>query len=198
MEFLKEILGEELYSQVNKKISSYNSDEKNKNNQIKIGNLGSGNYVGKDKFDAKETEISGLKQQLVDATATIKSYEDMDIEAIKQSAKDWETKYNADTQALQDKLAKKDYESVVNSKIASLKFSSEGAKKSFVNDLLAKDLKLEGGNILGFDDFVTNYKETDPKAFESDTPKPQFTDSINQPKESLSNDDALRKAMGLN
>lgn len=181
MEFLKEILGEELYSQVNEKVNSYNSDEKNKESQIKIGNLGSGNYVGKDKFDAKETEISGLKQQLADANATIKSYEDMDIEAIKQSAKDWETKYNTDTQALQDKLAKKDYESVVNSKIASLKFSSEGAKKSFVNDLLAKDLKLEGGNILGFDDFVTKYKETDPKAFESDTPKPQFTGDIRQP-----------------
>ena len=181
MEFLKEILGEELYSQVNEKVTSYNSDEKNKENQIKIGNLGSGNYVGKDKFDAKETEIAGLKQQLVDANATIKSYEDMDIDAIKQSAKDWETKYNTDTQALQDKLAKKDYESVVNSKIANLKFSSEGAKKSFVNDLLAKDLKLENGNILGFDDFVTSYKETDPKAFESDTPKPQFTGSITQP-----------------
>lgn len=198
MEFLKEILGEELYSQVNEKVTSYNSDEKNKNNQVKIGNLGSGNYVGKDKFDAKETEISGLKQQLTDANATIKSYEDMDIEAIKQSAKDWETKYNTDTQALQDKLAKKDYESVVNSKISGLKFSSEGARKSFVNDLLAKELKLEKGNILGFDDFVTSYKETDPKAFESDTPKPQFTDGINQPKGNLSSDDALRKAMGLN
>ena len=99
---------------------------------------------------------------------------------------------------MQDKLAKKDYESVVNSKISGLKFSSEGARKSFVNDLLAKELKLEKGNILGFDDFVTSYKETDPKAFESDTPKPQFTDGINQPKGNLSSDDALRKAMGLN
>ena len=175
MEFLKEILGDDLYSQVSEKINSYNSNEKNKNNQIKIGNLGSGNYIGKEKFDAKETEIAGLKEQLTTASDTIKSYEDMDIEAIKKSAKDWETKYNTDTQALQDKLAKKDYETAIKDKTANLKFTSEGAKKSFITDLMAKELKLENGNILGFDDFVKVYKETDPKAFESDNPLPEFT-----------------------
>lgn len=181
MEFLKEILGDELYSQVSEKINSYNSDEKNKDNQVKIGNLGSGNYIGKDKFDTKETEIAGLKEQLKTARDTIKSYEDMDIEAIKKSAKDWEEKYNTDTQALQNKLAEKDYETAIKDKTANLKFTSEGAKKSFIADLKAKELKLENGNILGFDDFVKGYKETDPKAFESDTPLPEFTGDIKPP-----------------
>ena len=94
MEFLKEILGEELFSQVSEKVNTYNSDEKNKENQVKIGNLGSGNYVGKEKFDAKETEIAGLKEQLKNANTEIQSYKDMDIDSIKKSASDWETKYN--------------------------------------------------------------------------------------------------------
>ena len=50
------------------------------------------------------TERDGLKTQLSDANAAIQSYKDMDIEGIKQSAADWETKYNTDTQALKDQL----------------------------------------------------------------------------------------------
>ena len=198
MEFLKEILGEELYSQVSEKVNSYNSDEKNKDNQVKIGNLGSGNYVGKEKFDAKETEIVGLKEQLKNANDEIQSYKDMDIDSIKQSVSDWETKYNKDTQELQDKLVKKDYEYKVKEKVSGLKFTSESAKKSFMADLMAKDLKLENDTILGFDDFVKNYKETDPNAFESEEKPPQFSNGSNAGKVDLSNTDALRKAMGLN
>ncbi len=198
MEFLKEILGEELYSQVNEKVNSYNSDEKNKDNQVKIGNLGSGNYVGKEKFDAKETEITGLKEQLKNANAEIQSYKDMDIDSIKKSVSDWETKYNKDTQELQDKLVKKDYEYKVKEKVSGLKFTSESAKKSFMADLMEKNLKLENDTILGFDDFVKNYKETDPNAFESEQKPPQFSNGSNSGKVDLSNTDALRKAMGLN
>lgn len=198
MEFLKEILGEELYSQVNEKVNSYNSDEKNKDNQVKIGNLGSGNYVGKEKFDAKETEITGLKEQLKNANAEIQSYKDMDIDSIKQSVSDWEAKYNKDTQELQDKLVKKDYEYKVKEKVSGLKFTSESAKKSFIADLMQKNLKLENDTILGFDDFVKNYKETDPNAFENEQKPPQFSNGSHSGKVDLSNTDALRKAMGLN
>lgn len=197
MEFLKETLGEELYSQVAEKINSYNSDEKNKEKQIKIGNLGSGNYVGKEKFDAKETEIAGLKEQLKNANTEIQSYKEMDIDSIKQSVTDWEAKYNTDTQALQDKLAKKDYEYKVKEKVSNLKFTSESAKKSFVADLMAKELKIENDTILGFDDFVKNYKETDPNAFESEQKPPQFSNGSNAGSVDLSGNDSIRKAMGL-
>jgi hypothetical protein len=42
MEFLKELLGEELYSQIEAKINEHNGNEANKDKQIKIGNLGTG------------------------------------------------------------------------------------------------------------------------------------------------------------
>ena len=197
MEFLKEVLGEDLYSQVSEKITTYNSDEKNKDKQVKIGNLASGNYVGKEKFDAKETEIAGLKEQLENANKEIQSYKDMDIDSIKKSASDWETKYNTDTKELQDKLAKKDYEYKVKEKVSGLKFTSESAKKSFIADLMAKELKLENDNILGFDDFVKEFKETDPHAFESETPPPQFSNGSNSGQANLGDDSAIRKAMGL-
>ena len=55
MEFLKEILGEELYSQVESKINEYNGADANREKQIKLANLGSGEYVGKGKFDSLKT-----------------------------------------------------------------------------------------------------------------------------------------------
>ena len=50
MEFLKEILGADLYAQITEKINAHNGNEANKDKQIKIGNLGSGEYVGKGKY----------------------------------------------------------------------------------------------------------------------------------------------------
>lgn len=203
MESLKEVLGEELYSQVEEKINSYNSDEKNKNSQVKIVNLSTGNYVGKEKFDTKETELAGVKQQLKEANATIKSYEDMDIEGIKKSAKDWEDKYNTDTKALQDKLDKQAYSNKVEKVVGGLKFTSESAKKAFTTDLIAKELKLENDNLLGFDDFVKEYKESDPGAFvaevdPSQKKKPSFGSPTPGEEGGASELDDIMEAMGIN
>lgn len=131
------------------------------------------------------TERDGLKTQLEEANKTIKSYTDMDIEGIKKSAADWETKYNTDTKALKDQLDAATYGFGVERAVSGLKFTSEGARKSFMSDLTAKKLQLQDGKLLGLDDFVKAYKESDPGAFvkEDDNsenppagkPKPQFT-----------------------
>ena len=63
------------------------------------------------------TERDGLKTQLSDANAAIQSYKDMDIEGIKQSAADWETKYNTDTQALKDQLKGVQYAHAVEGQV---------------------------------------------------------------------------------
>lgn len=165
MEFLKEILGEELYTQVESKINTYNSDEKNKDKQLKLVNLSSGNYVGKEKFDAKETEVAGLTQQLNDANATIKSYEDMDVEAIKQSVKDWETKYNEDTANLQKQLTEKDYEYNLDLFLNGLEMVDEVHKENLKKEIKDKQLKFENKKLIGGDDVVAGYKEKYPQAF---------------------------------
>lgn len=200
MEFLKAILGDELYSQVEEKINSYNSDEKNKDNQVKIVNLSDGKYIGKEKFDAKDTELAGVRQQLEDANTTIKTYEDMDVEGIKKSVQDWQTKYDTDTKELQDKLAKKDYDYAVEKRVEGIKFSSTSAKKAFTADLIAKELKLENDNLLGFDDFVKEYKETDPTAFEKEQEqktKPAFGSPTPGEESGTTELDDIMSVMGL-
>lgn len=142
--------------------------------KVKLVNLKDGGYVGKDKFDAMQTERDTFRTQLETANTTIQSYKDMDIDGIKQSAKDWETKYNADTQMLRDKLADMEYGHTVETAVAGLKFTSTAAKKAFVADLTAKKLTVQDGKLLGLDDFVNAYKQSDPSAFASESPVPQF------------------------
>ncbi|MBR2716443.1 MAG: phage scaffolding protein, partial [Oscillospiraceae bacterium] len=96
----------------------------------------------------------------------IKSYKDMDIEGVKQSVKDWETKYNTDTKALKDQLDSVKYGHAVDKAVGSLKFTSESARKAFVADLTAKKLQLQDdGKLLGLEDFTKTYREADPGAF---------------------------------
>lgn len=59
MEFLKAILGEELYNQFISKINEFNGDEANKDKQIKLANLTDGAYVSKD----TPIILSGIVQQ---------------------------------------------------------------------------------------------------------------------------------------
>ncbi|MDD2956440.1 MAG: phage scaffolding protein [Oscillospiraceae bacterium] len=145
------------------------------------------------------TERDGLKTQLETANTTIKSYKDMDVEGIKAKADEWETKYNTDTQALKDQLDAANYGFAINGAVAGLKFSSESAKKAFVADLTAKKLPLQEGKLLGMDDFVKSYQNSDPNAFlpEGDDKTPVATKGGTGGGTQIAADAALRAAFGL-
>ena len=80
---LKELLGEELYAQVDARITEVNDADSRKENPVKFVDLSEGAYVGKEKYANLKTEADGYKKQLTDANAAIESYKGMDIEGIK-------------------------------------------------------------------------------------------------------------------
>ena len=71
MEFLKEILGEELFKQFETAVNAYNGSEANKDKQIKLANLGGGEYVGKGKYDALQAQLDGKAAELDTANGLI-------------------------------------------------------------------------------------------------------------------------------
>ena len=88
MEFLKAILGDDLYMQFAEKINAHNGNEANKEKQVKIGNLGSGEYVGKGKHDSemeklnalltsKDTELQAANKLIADLQKATKGNEEM-------------------------------------------------------------------------------------------------------------------------
>lgn len=71
MEFLRELLGDELFAQLEKAVNEHNGNEANKDKQIKIANLGSGEYVGKGKYDALGESLKGKEAELLSANELI-------------------------------------------------------------------------------------------------------------------------------
>lgn len=148
---------------------------------------------------ALTTERDGLKGQLDTAKGEIQSYQDMDIDGIKAKATEWETKYNTDTQALENRLAETEYGFAVKDAVGGIKFSSESARRAFVADLTAKKLPIQEGKLLGLEDFTKSYQESDPGAFvpEDDGRTPTFVRGGGGGGSASGADAALRMAMGL-
>jgi hypothetical protein len=73
MEFLKAIYGDKAltYDEFVQAINAHNGDEANIENQIKIGNLGTGEYVGKGKYEALQELVNGKETELQSANDLI-------------------------------------------------------------------------------------------------------------------------------
>ena len=169
MDFLKEILGEELFNQFTEKVNAHNGNEANKDKQIKIANLGGGEYVGKAKYDALQQLLDGKTGELDKANTLIAD--------LKKSSKGDE--------GLQQKVT--DYESQVATLQAenartrlmfALKLSLMEAKATDVDYLTykleekmkaeGKTLELgEGEKVKGIDDLISGLKTQFPTQFEA-------------------------------
>ena len=71
MDFLKAIQGEELYAQVENAINAFNGNDANKDKQVKLANLGTGEYVGKGKYDSLQAQLTGKQTELDTANGLI-------------------------------------------------------------------------------------------------------------------------------
>ena len=196
MEFLKEVLGEELYSQAKEKFDAYNKEHKDK--PMKLVNLSEGNYVSKEKFNDKEAEVSTLKTQVEDANKEIQSYKDMDIESIKKSATDWEDKYNKLVES-QEAVKKESIRNErTNAFFNDVKFASESAKAGVIAQFNEKDFKYDEqtGKFQGANEWLEELKKNDVGAFQSEVANPKFTTEISTPTNNSSMDEVM-KVMGL-
>ncbi len=130
----------------------------------------------KTKLTAAETARDEYKEQLEAANTTIQSYKDMDIEGIKQSASDWEKKYNDDLKAMQDKLEGQAYDFALKEYVSGYQFTSDLVKEAVIAQLKAQGFKLNDGKFLGADDFMKQLKEANPSAFaDADIKQPKIT-----------------------
>ncbi|WP_279006112.1 phage scaffolding protein [Thomasclavelia cocleata] len=119
-------------------------------------------------------QYEGTKESLDKANETIQSYKDMDIDSIKKSAEEWKSKYEADTSALNEQLAKKDYDYALNNYFSSMKFSSESARAGVIAQFKEKDFKLEDGKFVGAEEFINSLKEKDASAFVDESQNKQM------------------------
>lgn len=162
MDWLKEILGEELFNKFVEKINAHNGDEKNK--KIKIANLETGEYIGKGKYEALETEHNSKIAELNAANKMIEDFK----------------KANKGNEEMQGKiLAYEKQVADLNAQLATAKLESAikvgllEAKASDI-DYMSFKLKSEGeltldehGKIKGWDEKIASLKTKYPNQFDS-------------------------------
>ncbi len=129
---------------------------------IRVVDLSVGGYIAKDKFDAKDTELKGVRKQLEDANKQIKSFEDQDVDGIKAKVSEWEQKYNTDTQALKDQMAAQNRSHAEDMFLSGYKFTSKAARKGVLDELRSKKFQLDdNGTFLGAKEFMSSLMKDD-------------------------------------
>lgn len=163
----------------------------------KFADLSDGKYVSKSKYDAdlkaKDTQLESvnsqvdilnqtvatrdddlkkLQKQLEDAGQDATKLADLNTQfnALQQQYDDKQKQYDAEVKSYQEKMQEQAYEFAVKEFAATKQFSSNAAKRDFVNTMIARKLQMEDGKILGREDFVEKYAEENADAFKVELP----------------------------
>lgn len=150
----------------------------------KFTDLSEGKYVSKSKYTAdlkeKDTEITNLGNEITSRDDKINnlnetiSTRDTDLVNLQKQLEDagqdatklaelntqisgLQAKYDADVQAYQNQLKQQAYEFAVKEYAQTKNFSSQAAKRDFVQSMIARNLEMDNGKILGRDDFAEAY-----------------------------------------
>ena len=169
MEFLKDVLGEELYQQFKLKVDAHNGDEANKDKLIKLANLTNGEYVGKGKYESLEADLNSKVAELTSANAL--------IEEMKKATNGNEelqgkiSNYEATISDLQEKLQKTQLENelkvaLLEAKATDIDYLTYKMREN--NQELTVD---ENGKISGLEDMITSLKTQFPNQFETSSQK---------------------------
>lgn len=181
MEWLKEFLGDELYSQVEAKLKG--------NDKVKIANLASGEYVSKSKYD---DDIKAKNEELKTLTTKVKAFDGVDVAKLQDDVKGWERKYNEDMASKDKDFAKQLY-------FSQIQFTSNLARSAAIAEFDKKNLEFKDGKFIGADDFIEELKKENPTAFVQETKakeegKPDtgfFSSGMPQGKPSTDKDDPV-------
>ena len=132
-------------------------------------------------FAMNGTELNDLKQQVATLTAerdTARTNLGEANRKLEGYDPEWKTKADQARQQAEQQVAEMKAGYAATSAASSLKFTSDSAKKAFMADLKAKKLPLQDdGTLLGFDDYVKSYKQTDPGAFAPEGGLPRVSGS---------------------
>ena len=171
----------------------------------KFADLSEGKYVSKSKYDtdlkAKDNEIEGFNSQIENLNSTITT-RDTDLAELQKKLEEagqdatklaelneqfngLQTKYDNDVKSYQEKMQHQAYEFAVKEFANAQKFTSEAAKRDFTNYMIAKNIQMENGQLIGAEDVMNIYSQSNADAFVKDeppkaepTPEPKKTEPV--------------------
>lgn len=170
---LKDVLGEELYKQVQAKIDEQNSKEEDKLKHVRFADLSEGNYISKEKYDSETERLNGL----INGKDTEIGNANKLIEELKKASKGDEgmqqkiSTYETENARLQQELEETKVRSALKVALLSAKTDDTDYMTFKIKEMLkekGEELKIDDdGNIKGWDDMLTTLKTQFPAHFES-------------------------------
>ena len=156
MEFLRAILGDK-FDEFAQLINDHNS--KNKGKEIKLADLGTGEYVSKGKYSALEAEHEDAKEQLKTANSTITTLkkENKDNEELQKTIKTHEATIQTMKQDFDEKIKEMKLTNAINAKLTDTKYADLLVTKFDRSKLTIAD---DGETVLGIDEQLKTIKET--------------------------------------
>ena len=161
-------------------MNAFNGNEANKDKQIKIANLGTGEYIGKGKYDALQALLDGKTNELETANNLI-----ADLKKSNKNDGELQTKittYEGQVQELQTQLEQTKLDNAIQ--IALLE-----AKVTDVDYMTFKlkekgEVKLdENGKIKGWEETLKSLQTQFPNQFESSSTKKIEEHKLDNPQE---------------
>ena len=171
MEFLKGIYGDKAltYEELIQAINAHNGDEANTGNQIKIGNLGTGEYVSAAKHKALQDAMNGKDAEITNANNLI-----AELQKASKGNEEMQQKFK-DYEAANAELQKQLQETKVKAAIKVALLSEKAMDVDYLTYKLNEKLKEKGetleldenDNIKGWEDKLSGLKTQFPTMFES-------------------------------
>ena len=153
MEFLKGVLGVDLYNQVAEALKGHEKD-------IKLANLATGDYVSKGKYDS---DLQARDTRIAELTKEVQDYDGVDVKKLQQDVADWQKKYTDDIEA--ERIASK----------VQLAVAKSGARseKALLGMLDFDKITIgDDGEVKGLDEQIADIKKEDDFLF-TEAPKPK-------------------------
>jgi predicted DNA binding CopG/RHH family protein len=157
MEFLKAILGDK-YPEFEAAITAYNALPENKDKQVKLADLGGGEYVGVGKYNTVVAERDGFKEKLDTAEGTITTLkkDNKDNKTLQQTIKDHETTIQTLKTTYEGKIKELTINTAIQSKLTDAKYPELIVGKFDKSKL---SLSEDGTQVYGIDEQLTVIKE---------------------------------------
>ena len=138
----------------------------------------------KKRAETAEADRDQYKARAEAAEETLKGFDGVDVDQMKQTIEDYKKKAEQADAEYQQQIYERDFSDALKAELESVKFSSEAAKRSVMNDIKGAGLKLKDGKILGLNDLIGQIREKDASAFAADEDGKEpakFTDPSKNP-----------------
>lgn len=108
LEFLKDILGDQ-YESFETAIKAHNEKPENKDKQIKLANINSGEYVSKEKYDRVSDDAQNYKTQFETVQSKLDGFKDIDVDKLQEEVERLNGELTTTKTSYEAKIADRDF-----------------------------------------------------------------------------------------